>query len=122
MSRADLLVVGGGPGGAALASFAAEQGARVIVLERDRFPRDKCAVNFSLRKAARCSAAWDCSTASCARGRADDLVLAGRRQGRHRSRASGVAGAGARRSVSRAVMDEAILRHAASPAPTFARR
>jgi FAD-dependent halogenase len=35
----DLIVVGGGPGGATLATFVATQGHRVLVLERERFPR-----------------------------------------------------------------------------------
>jgi FAD-dependent halogenase len=36
---ADLVVVGGGPGGATLASLVAMQGHRVVVLEKERFPR-----------------------------------------------------------------------------------
>jgi FAD-dependent halogenase len=35
----DLVVVGGGPGGAALATFVAMQGHRVLILDRDQFPR-----------------------------------------------------------------------------------
>jgi halogenation protein CepH len=35
----DLVVVGGGPGGSTTASFAAMQGHRVLLLERERFPR-----------------------------------------------------------------------------------
>jgi len=37
----DVIVVGGGPAGAACAWFLAGQGARVSVLDRARFPRDK---------------------------------------------------------------------------------
>jgi halogenation protein CepH len=36
---ADVVVVGGGPGGATLASLVAMQGHRVVVLEKDTFPR-----------------------------------------------------------------------------------
>ncbi len=42
----DLLVVGGGPGGAALATLAARAGLRVLVVERERFPRDKVCGGF----------------------------------------------------------------------------
>ncbi len=35
----DLIVVGGGPGGSTLASFVAMRGHRVLLLERERFPR-----------------------------------------------------------------------------------
>jgi FAD-dependent halogenase len=35
----DVIVVGGGPGGATLASFVAMNGARVLLLEREHFPR-----------------------------------------------------------------------------------
>ena len=36
---ADVVVIGGGPGGSTLASLVAMQGHRVIVLEKDKFPR-----------------------------------------------------------------------------------
>ena len=35
----DLVVIGGGPGGATLATFVAMQGHRVLLLDRDTFPR-----------------------------------------------------------------------------------
>jgi FAD-dependent halogenase len=35
----DVAVVGGGPGGSTLASLVAMQGHRVVVLEKERFPR-----------------------------------------------------------------------------------
>jgi geranylgeranyl reductase family protein len=37
----DLIVVGGGPSGAACAAFCAQAGMRVAILERARFPREK---------------------------------------------------------------------------------
>jgi flavin-dependent dehydrogenase len=46
VSPADLLVVGGGPAGASLAAMAADAGARVVLLERDSFPRDKVCGEF----------------------------------------------------------------------------
>src|SRR5260370_13110825 len=36
---ADVVVVGGGPGGSTLASLVAMQGHQVVVLEKERFPR-----------------------------------------------------------------------------------
>jgi len=35
----DVIVIGGGPAGSTVASFVAMQGHRVLVLERDSFPR-----------------------------------------------------------------------------------
>ena len=46
MTRADLLVVGGGPAGSTLAALAASRGARVVVLEKETFPRDKVCGEF----------------------------------------------------------------------------
>ena len=41
MESYDVIVVGGGPGGATTASFLARDGHRVLLLEKARFPRDK---------------------------------------------------------------------------------
>jgi flavin-dependent dehydrogenase len=46
MNDADVLVVGGGPAGAALAALAAGRGARVTLVERKAFPRDKLCGEF----------------------------------------------------------------------------
>ena len=46
MTDADLLVVGGGPAGSTIAALAAAKGARVVLLERERFPRDKVCGEF----------------------------------------------------------------------------
>ena len=42
----DVIVVGGGLAGCTAAAFLARQGARVLVLEKDRFPRDKLCGEF----------------------------------------------------------------------------
>ena len=42
----DLLIVGGGPAGAALAAMTAHAGIRTLVVERARFPRDKVCGEF----------------------------------------------------------------------------
>ena len=36
----DVIVIGGGPGGSTAATMLARKGARVLLLERERFPRD----------------------------------------------------------------------------------
>ncbi len=41
MESYDLIIVGGGPGGATCAAFAAKAGVRTLVLERSAFPREK---------------------------------------------------------------------------------
>ena len=43
---ADVVVIGGGPAGSALAAMAAEAGAEVTLVERKRFPRDKLCGGF----------------------------------------------------------------------------
>ncbi len=49
----DAIVVGGGPSGSTAARLLAERGARVLVLDRQRFPRDKpCGGGVTLRAAA----------------------------------------------------------------------
>jgi len=37
----DVIVVGAGPGGSAVAAHLARQGARVLLLDKQQFPRDK---------------------------------------------------------------------------------
>jgi flavin-dependent dehydrogenase len=46
VTRPELVVVGGGPAGAAIAAMAAAAGVRTLVIERDRFPRDKVCGEF----------------------------------------------------------------------------
>src|ERR1043166_6599150 len=41
MDLFDVAVVGGGPGGSSCAAFCAATGLRVLVLEREKFPREK---------------------------------------------------------------------------------
>ncbi len=53
VTRADLLVVGGGPAGAATAAHAARAGLKVLLVERDRFPRDKACAECLSPEAAR---------------------------------------------------------------------
>lgn len=46
MMRPELLVLGGGPAGAAIAGLAGARGVKTLLLERDRFPRDKVCGEF----------------------------------------------------------------------------
>ena len=46
MTAPELLVIGGGPAGAALAALVAERGVRTLLIEKDRFPRDKVCGEF----------------------------------------------------------------------------
>ncbi len=50
---ADVLIVGGGPAGAATAWFLARSGAQVILLDRARFPRDKPCAEYLTPQASR---------------------------------------------------------------------
>ncbi len=46
MTRVDVLVLGGGPAGAAIGALAAKAGARTLILEKETFPRDKVCGEF----------------------------------------------------------------------------
>jgi menaquinone-9 beta-reductase len=50
---ADVIVVGGGPAGASVASSLAREGADVLVLDRARFPRDKICAEYLSPQASR---------------------------------------------------------------------
>lgn len=53
MTRTDLLIIGGGPAGAATATHAARAGLKVVVADRARFPRDKACAEYLSPEAAR---------------------------------------------------------------------
>ena len=125
MTRPELVVIGGGPAGAALAALAAERGVKTLVLEKARFPRDKvcgeflspegCAVLARLgllsTLTAKGARPMDACLLADAKGRSveaplPDLPLAGRT-------AFG---------ISRAVFDEALLNHAAACGATIRER
>jgi len=46
VTRPDLVVIGGGPAGAAVAALAAGRGAKTLLIEKERFPRDKVCGEF----------------------------------------------------------------------------
>ena len=53
MSDADVVVVGGGPAGASTAFALASAGVKVIIIDRDRFPRDKPCAEYLSPQASR---------------------------------------------------------------------
>ncbi|MCU0636498.1 MAG: FAD-dependent oxidoreductase, partial [Gemmatimonadaceae bacterium] len=56
---ADVLVVGGGPAGAAVATFLARAGVAVVVLDKARFPREKPCAEYLSPEASRLLHAMD---------------------------------------------------------------
>jgi geranylgeranyl reductase family protein len=60
MTLYDVAIVGAGPGGSALATYLAREGLRVLLLEKEVFPRDKVCGDFVSPRAFRCLAALGC--------------------------------------------------------------
>jgi flavin-dependent dehydrogenase len=115
--RTDLLVLGGGPAGAALATLAARDGAKVVVLERDRFPRDKVCGEFLSPEGCAVLARLGILDAIRNAGAAPmtSCLLADTAGRSATSDLPDIPGAGrAALGISRSVMDELLLRHAAS--------
>jgi flavin-dependent dehydrogenase len=103
----DLAIIGGGPAGTAAAITAARTGARVLLLERGRFPRHKVCGEFISPEGVALLAGLGC----------DDLVLRAPRIARARILAetavaeAAVSPAGA--AISRYELDDALWRRAA---------
>ncbi|HEX4824952.1 MAG TPA: FAD-dependent monooxygenase [Candidatus Polarisedimenticolaceae bacterium] len=111
MSDADVLVVGGGPAGSTLAALAAAKGARVIVLERERFPRDKvCGEFLSAEGCTVLDRLGVLPTIEKAGAAAMSACLLADAAGRSASSPLPQSGIG----ITRAVMDELLLRTAAA--------
>jgi menaquinone-9 beta-reductase len=53
VSDADVIIVGGGPAGASTAFMLARAGARVLIVDRERFPRDKPCAEYLSPQASR---------------------------------------------------------------------
>jgi len=117
VTRHDLVVIGGGPAGAALAALAAERGVKTLVLEKERFPRDKvCGEFLSAEGCAVLARLGVLATLSAKGARPMDACLLADAAGRsieaplpdlpHAGRTAF--------GISRLVLDEALLNHAAS--------
>ena len=117
MTRPELLVIGGGPAGAAIASLAAMRGVRTLLVERDRFPRDKVCGEFLSAEGCAVLARLGLLPTLAARGAMpmDACLLADARGRSVAAPLPDLPGAGCTAlGISRAVLDEALLRHAAS--------
>ncbi len=117
VTRPDLVVIGGGPAGATLAALAAKRGVATLVIEKDRFPRDKVCGEFVSAEGCAVLARLGVLDAITSRGAMpmESCLLA---DPKGRSVASPLpdlprAGRTAL-GISRAVLDETLLRHAAS--------
>jgi len=117
MTRVELLVIGGGPAGSALASLAAGHGVRTLLVEKDRFPRDKvCGEFVSAEGCAVLDRLGVLETIAAAGAMPMDACLLADAKGRSVGCAlpdlpdAGKTALG----ISRAALDDALLRHAAS--------
>src|SRR6185295_850917 len=110
-------VVGGGPAGAALAAMAASRGVPTLVIERDRFPRDKvCGEFVSAEGCAVLSRLGLLSTLAAQGAMPMDACLLADGKGRSVEAALPDLPRAGRTAlgISRAVLDETLLRHAGS--------
>ena len=117
MTHADLLVIGGGPAGAVIAALAAQRGIKTVVLERDRFPRDKVCGEFLSAEGCAVLSRLGLLDALIAKGAMPmDACLLADAAGRSvASPLPDVSRAGRQAlGISRAALDEALLDHAAA--------
>ncbi len=116
MTRADLLVLGGGPAGAAMAALAARRGVRTLIVERDRFPRDKVCGEFVSPEGCAVLARLGVLESVLSKGAMpiDSCLLADGRGRSVEAPLPDLASAGRRAlGISRSALDEALLRRAA---------
>jgi len=115
VTNCDLLVIGGGPAGAALSALAAQRGLRTILIEKDSFPRDKVCGEFVSAEGCAVLARLGLRDAIAARGAMpmDGCLLADARGRSATSPLPDLPGAGRTAlGLSRAVLDAMLLEHA----------
>jgi flavin-dependent dehydrogenase len=108
--ESDVLVIGGGPAGSATATWLANEGFAVTLLDRTRFPRDKACGEFLTPQAGRLLAQLGVWDTLCRRGlrevAATVLVAADGRQMRHEPHDGNPTGYALRRATLDAVLLE----------------
>jgi len=117
MTRPDLIVIGGGPAGASIAALAALRGARTVLIEKDRFPRDKVCGEFLSPEGCAVLARLGLLDALIAKGAMpmDACLLADAKGRSVEAPLPDLPRAGRTAfGISRAVLDETLLNHAAS--------
>ena len=125
MTRPELLVIGGGPAGAAIAVLAASRGVRTLLIEKDRFPRDKVCGEFLSAEGCSVLARLGLLPTLMAKGAMpmEACLLADARGRSVEAPLPELPEAGRTAlGISRAVLDEALLRHAASCSVTLRER
>ncbi len=125
MTRTELVVIGGGPAGAALASLAATRGVKTLLIEKDIFPRDKVCGEFLSAEGCAVLARLGLLPALIEKGAMpmDACLLADPKGRSVTAPLPDLAGSGRTAwGISRAVMDEVLLSHAASCGVTVRER
>jgi menaquinone-9 beta-reductase len=125
LTRTELVVIGGGPAGAAIASLAAARGAKTLLIEKDRFPRDKVCGEFLSAEGCAVLARLGLLPALIEKGAMpmDGCLLADPKGRSVTAPLPDLPGAGRTAwGMSRAVLDEVLLNHAASCGVTVRER
>jgi len=125
LTRTELVVIGGGPAGAAIASLAAARGAKTLLIEKDRFPRDKVCGEFLSAEGCAVLARLGLLPALIEKGAMpmDACLLADPKGRSVTAPLPDLPGAGRTAwGISRAVLDEVLLNHAASCGVTVRER
>lgn len=117
MTGAELVVIGGGPAGAAMASLAAKRGVKTLLIEKARFPRDKVCGEFLSAEGCAVLTRLGVYRSLIEKGAMpmDACLLADPKGRSVTALLPDLPGAGrAALGISRAVLDEVLLNHAAS--------
>jgi len=125
LTRAELVVIGGGPAGAAIAALAATRGAKTLLIEKDNFPRDKVCGEFLSAEGCAILARLGLLPALIEKGAMpmDACLLADSKGRSVTAPLPDLPGSGRTAwGISRAVLDEMLLNYAASCGVTVRER